>query len=113
MLHNKTVLLGAGGGPLTWVAVEVLRALQRAGARVRGILSSETETFVPALPFQTLTGGEVVPAEAMYGTMVGGHFRPLSAWGEPAAALRGGPSSWCRPRQPCWLGPRLAGPTKP
>jgi phosphopantothenoylcysteine decarboxylase/phosphopantothenate--cysteine ligase len=87
MLQDTTVLLGAGGGPLTWVAVEVLRALQRAGARVRVILSSETATFVPALTFQTLTSGEVVPAEAMYGTMVGGHFRPLSAWVEPAAAL--------------------------
>ncbi len=87
MLQNTTVLLGAGGGPLTWVAVDVLRALQRAGAQVRVILSTETATFVPALTFQTLTGGEVVPAEAMYGTMVGGHFRPLSAWVEPAAAL--------------------------
>ena len=80
MLQNTTVLLGAGGGPLTWVAVEVLRALQHAGARVRVVLSTETATFVPALTFQALTGGEVIPAEAMYGTMVGGQFRPLSAW---------------------------------
>jgi len=71
MLQNKIVLLGAGGGPLTWVAVEVLRALQRAGARVRVILSTETEAFVPALTFQTLAGGEVVLADAMYGTMIG------------------------------------------
>jgi len=88
MLQNKSVLLGAGGGPLTWVAVDVLRALQRAGAQVRVILSTETEAFVPALTFQTLTGGEVIPAEAMYGTLVGGHFRPLSAVVvEPAEAL--------------------------
>ena len=87
MLQNKIVLLGAGGGPLTWVGVEVLRALQRAGARVRVILSTETEAFVPALTFQTLAGGEVVPAEAMYGTMIGGHFRPLSTWVEPVAAM--------------------------
>jgi phosphopantothenoylcysteine decarboxylase/phosphopantothenate--cysteine ligase len=87
MLQNKIVLLGAGGGPLTWVGVEVLRALQRAGARVRVILSTETEAFVPALTFQTLAGGEVVPAEAMYGTMIGGHFRPLSTWIEPVEAM--------------------------
>jgi len=87
MLQNKTVLLGAGGGPLTWVAVEVLRALQRAGARVRVILSTETVAFVPALTFQTLAGGEVVPAEAIYGTMLGGHFRPLSTWVEPVQAM--------------------------
>src|SRR5215470_12023666 len=87
MLQNTTVLLGAGGGPLTWVAVDVLRALQRVGAQVRVILSAETEIFVPALTFQTLTGGEVVPADAMYGTMVGGHFRSLSAWVESVAAM--------------------------
>ena len=87
MLQNKTVLLGAGGGPLTWVAVDVLRALQRAGARVWVILSTETAAFVPALTFQTLAGGEVVPAEAMYGTMLGGHFRPLNTWVEPVQAM--------------------------
>jgi len=87
MLQNTTVLLGAGGGPLTWVAVDVLRALQRAGALVRIVLSTETATFVPALTFQTLTGGEVVPAEAMYGTMVGGHFRSLSMWVEQVEAM--------------------------
>ena len=87
MLQNKSVLLGAGGGPLTWVAVDVLRALQRAGAQVRVVLSTETTAFVPALTFQTLTGGEVIPAEAMYGTLVGGQFRSLSAFVEPAEAL--------------------------
>ena len=87
MLDNTTVLLGVGGGPLTWVAVDVLRALQRAGAQVRVILSPDTETFIPALTFQALTNGEVLPADAMYGTMVGGHFRPLSAWVEDSAAL--------------------------
>src|SRR5215475_923189 len=87
MLQNKTVLLGAGGGPLTWVAVDVLRALQRAGAQVRVVLSTETEAFVPALTFQTLAGGEVVPAEAMYGMIQGGHFRPLSTWVEPVEAM--------------------------
>lgn len=103
MLQNKSVLLGAGGGPLTWVAVDVLRALQRAGARVRVILSTETEAFVPALTFQALTGGEVVPAEAMYGTLVGGHFRPLSAFIEPAAALVVVPAT------PAWLAKAAAG----
>lgn len=87
MLDNKTVLLGAGSGPLTWVAVDVLRALQRAGAQVRVLLSRDTETFMPALTFQALTNGEVVPAEALYGTMVGGQLRPLSAWVESAAAM--------------------------
>jgi phosphopantothenoylcysteine decarboxylase/phosphopantothenate--cysteine ligase len=87
MLQSKGVLLGAGGGPLTWVAVDVLRALQRAGARVQVVLSTETEAFVPALTFQTLTGGEVIPADAMYGMLVGGHFRPLSTMVDQADAM--------------------------
>src|SRR5919109_2841293 len=78
MLHNKTVLLGVGSGPLTWVAVEAVRALQRAGARVRVLLSADTETFVPALTFQALTQGEVIAAGDLYGTIVGEHFRPLA-----------------------------------
>ncbi len=87
MLDHTTVLLGAGGGPLTWVAVDVLRALQRAGAQVRVILSPETETFIPALTFQALTNGDVIPADALYGTIVGEDFRPLSAWVADCAAL--------------------------
>jgi phosphopantothenoylcysteine decarboxylase/phosphopantothenate--cysteine ligase len=87
MLYEKTVLLGAGGGPLTWVAVEVLRSLQRAGARVRVVLSTETEAFVPALTFQTLAGGEVSAAESPYGAVVGGQFRPLAALVQDSAAL--------------------------
>ncbi|MGE3537627.1 MAG: bifunctional phosphopantothenoylcysteine decarboxylase/phosphopantothenate--cysteine ligase CoaBC [Candidatus Tectimicrobiota bacterium] len=87
MLHNTTIVLGVGGGPLTWVAVDVLRALQRAGAHVRVILSTDTETFVPALTFQTLTSGDVVPADALYGSLLGGQFRPLSTLVESADAL--------------------------
>ncbi|GIX47701.1 MAG: peptidase ClpP [Candidatus Tectimicrobiota bacterium] len=79
MLQHKHVLLGAGGGPLAWLAVEVLRALQRAGARVRVVLSAETEAFVPALTFQSLTSEEVIPADQPYGLLQGTAFRPLEA----------------------------------
>ena len=78
MLHKKTVLLGVGSGPLTWVGVEVLRALQRAGARVRVLLSGDTEAFVPALTFQTLAGEQVIAASEVYGTVVGEHVCPLA-----------------------------------
>jgi phosphopantothenoylcysteine decarboxylase/phosphopantothenate--cysteine ligase len=87
MLHNKTVLLGVGGGPLTYVAVDVLRTLQRAGARVRVVLSTETEAFVPALTFQTLAGTDVVPATALYGMLIEGTFRSLAALVREAEAL--------------------------
>jgi phosphopantothenoylcysteine decarboxylase/phosphopantothenate--cysteine ligase len=79
MLQNKTVLLGVGSGPLTWVAIDVLRALQRAGARVQVVLSMETEVFVPALTFQTLAGERVIPAHELYGTTVAGQVRTLAA----------------------------------
>lgn len=78
MLHKKTVLLGVGSGPLTWVGVEVLRALQRAGARVRVVLSGDTEAFVPALTFQTLSGEQVITASEVYGTVVGERVCPLA-----------------------------------
>ena len=78
MLQNKTVLLGVGSGPLTWAAVEGLRALQRAGARVQVVLSRDTEAFIPALTFQTLAGETAIPADELYGTAVGGEVRPLA-----------------------------------
>jgi phosphopantothenoylcysteine decarboxylase/phosphopantothenate--cysteine ligase len=87
MLHNKTVLLGVGSGPLTWVGVEVLRALQRAGARVRVLLSRETEAFVPALTFQTLAGGQIIPAHDVYGTVIGEYLRPLAQVVQESDAL--------------------------
>ena len=87
MLHDKTVLLGVGGGPLTWVAVDMLRTLQRAGARVRVVLSSETDAFVPALTFQTLAGEEVMSARDVYGAVRGGHFQTLAAVVQEADAL--------------------------
>ncbi|MGQ4808083.1 Coenzyme A biosynthesis bifunctional protein CoaBC [Candidatus Entotheonellaceae bacterium PAL068K] len=79
MLRDKTVLLGSGGGPLTWVAIDVLRTLQRAGARVGVVLSMETDAFVPALTFQTLAGEEVMAASDVYGAVRGGRFQTLAA----------------------------------
>jgi phosphopantothenoylcysteine decarboxylase/phosphopantothenate--cysteine ligase len=87
MLHNKTVLLGVGGGPLAYVAVDVLRTLQRTGARVRVVLSTETEVFVPALTFQTLAGEDVIPASALYGVITEGNFQALASLVREADAL--------------------------
>lgn len=87
MLQNQTVLVGAGGGPLTWVAVDVLRALQRAGAHVRVVLSTETAAFVPLLTFQTLAAGDVITPENVYGTSMGGHFRSLVTQVQDVAAM--------------------------
>ena len=87
MFQDQIVLVGVGGGPLTWVAVDVLRALQRAGARVRVVLGSDTTAFVPALTFQTLTAGDVILPEHLYGASSGGHFRSLATLVQDATAM--------------------------
>ena len=70
-------MLGVGGGPSTSAAVEVLRALRRAGAAVRVILSAETEAFVPALTFGSLADGDVVMPGDVYGCLGAQDFRSL------------------------------------
>ena len=80
MLQDKTILLGVGGGPLTAAAVEVLRALQRAGAGVRVVLSAESEAFVPALTFRSLVDGDVVMPGDLYGRLGAQDFHSLHDW---------------------------------
>ena len=87
MLQDKTILLGVGGGPLTVAAVEVLRALQRAGADVRVVLSDETETFVPALTFRSLANGDVVMPGDLYGRLDAQDFHSLHDWVASADGL--------------------------
>ena len=77
MLQAKTIILGVGGGPLTSAAIEVLRALQRAGAGVRVMLSAETEAFVPALTFRSLAAGDVLMPGDLYGRMGAQDFHSL------------------------------------
>ena len=87
MLQDKTLLLGVGGGPLTSTAVEVLRALQRAGADVRVLLGADTESFVPVLTFRSLANGDVVMPADLYGRMVAQEFHSLHRLVENAAGL--------------------------
>ena len=87
MLQAKTIILGVGGGPLAAAAVEVLRALQRAGAGVRVVLSAETEAFVPALTFRSLAAGDVFMPGDLYGRMDAQDFHSLHAWVRHADGL--------------------------
>ena len=87
MLQAKTIVLGVGGGPLAAAAVEVLRALQRAGAGVRVVLSAETEAFVPALTFRSLADGDVFMPGDLYGRMGAQDFHSLYAWVRHADGL--------------------------
>lgn len=87
MLQDKTILLGVGGGPSASAAVEVLRALQRAGAGVRVVLSAETEAFVPALTFRSLVDGDVVMPGDLYGRLGAQDFHSLHDWAASADGL--------------------------
>lgn len=86
-MRARTILLGVGGGPSTSAAVEVLRALQRAGAVVRVVLSAESNIFVPALTFRSLVDGDVVMPEELYGCLRAQEFRPLSGLVKAADGL--------------------------
>ena len=87
MLQAKTIILGVGGGPLTSAAIEVLRALQRAGAGVRVVLGAETEAFVPALTFRSLADGDVLMPGDLYGRMGAQDFHSLHALVQNADGL--------------------------
>jgi len=58
-LSGKTILLGVSGGIAAYKAPDLVRALSRAGAQVRIILTRAAEEFVTPLTLQTLSGQPV------------------------------------------------------
>lgn len=59
MLDGKTVILGVTGGIAVYKAVELLRLLTKAGAKVHVIMTKAATEFVTPLTFQTLSGNPV------------------------------------------------------
>ena len=59
MLENKKIVLGITGGIAAYKAAELTRALIKAGAEVRVIMTRSAQEFVTALTFQTLSQGPV------------------------------------------------------
>lgn len=59
MLEGKTVVLGVTGGIAVYKAVELLRLLTSAGAKVHVIMTKAASEFVTPLTFQTLSGNPV------------------------------------------------------
>ena len=59
MLEGKTVILGVTGGIAVYKAVELLRLLTKAGARVHVVMTKAAAEFVAPLTFQTLSGNPV------------------------------------------------------
>ncbi|MBP1710572.1 MAG: phosphopantothenoylcysteine decarboxylase / phosphopantothenate--cysteine ligase [Deltaproteobacteria bacterium] len=59
MLENKKIVLGITGGIAAYKAAELTRALIRAGAQVRVIMTESAMEFITPLTMQTLSQGPV------------------------------------------------------
>ena len=59
MLENKKIVLGITGGIAAYKAAELTRALIRAGAQVRVIMTKSAMEFITPLTMQTLSQGAV------------------------------------------------------
>ncbi len=58
-LEGKSVLLGLTGGIACYKGADLVRALTRAGARVRVMMSAGAQQFITPLTLQTLSGNPV------------------------------------------------------
>lgn len=69
--HTPTVLVGVTGGIAAYKTCELVRILQRAGCRVKVVMTQNATKFVGATTFRALTGEPVA----------------VSLWDEPAARV--------------------------
>lgn len=58
-LDNKSVVLGLSGGIACYKAADFVRALRRAGATVRVVMTASAEEFITPMTMQTLSGNPV------------------------------------------------------
>lgn len=59
VLQNKSIILGVSGGIAAYKAVELVRLLQKRGAKVRVMMTRNAEWFVGPMTFEALTGQPV------------------------------------------------------
>ena len=59
ILAGKQIILGVSGGIAVYKSVELLRLLQKQGARIRVIMTENAKWFVGATTFEALTGHPV------------------------------------------------------
>lgn len=59
MLNGKRIVLGVTGGVAAYKAAELVRELQRAGARVQVVMTDAATRFVGPVTFQALSGEPV------------------------------------------------------
>jgi phosphopantothenoylcysteine decarboxylase/phosphopantothenate--cysteine ligase len=83
-LKDKSIVLGVCGGIAAYKAADLLRALVKAGACTRVIMTEAAQAFVGPTTFEALSGGAVWTD--MFGGEDGAPFRHI-AWAEEADAV--------------------------
>lgn len=58
-LHNKRIILGISGGIAAYKSAELCRALVKAGAEVRVVMTAGAQAFITPLTLQALSGQRV------------------------------------------------------
>ena len=59
IIDKKHIVLGVSGGIAAYKSAELLRLLEKTGARVRVIMTQHAEAFVGPLTFEALSGQQV------------------------------------------------------
>lgn len=60
LLKDKKIALGVCGSIAIYKSIEILRNLQKLGAKVRIVMSDKSQDFIRPLLFETLSNYEVL-----------------------------------------------------
>lgn len=82
MLTNRKILLGICGGVALYKACELIRLLEKEGAKVKVVLSTGAEKFVQPLLFSALTGEKTFTNEDFFLSAGSIHHIELARWPE-------------------------------
>ena len=83
-LKDKNIVFGVCGGIAAYKAVDLLRVLLKAGARIRVIMTRAAQAFVGPLTFEAISGHSVWTH--MFGEQEDTPFRHI-AWAEDVDAV--------------------------
>ncbi len=81
-LANKHILVAVSGGIAAYKSAEFIRALQRAGAQVRVVMTESATKFVTPLTFQALSGYPVHTSDNASFDKAGMDHIALSRWSD-------------------------------
>ncbi len=81
-LANKHILIAVSGGIAAYKSAELVRALQRAGAQVRVVMTESATRFVTPLTFQALSGYPVHTSDNASFDSAGMDHIALSRWSD-------------------------------